>query len=157
MPSVTCHTLFGESKEVPVERLNLRASVYGLVEHQGKCLLLKGLHTGKYVLPGGGIEIGERVTAALQREVREETGLSVSVGEFIHFHEDFFYYDPLDVAFHSLMFYYRCTPLTFDLIGDHDPEDDDVIAPRWVALDTITAQDFQTHGALTLRLLTNHD
>ena len=49
----------------------------------------------------GGVAPGERLEAALKREVREETGIEVEVGEMLFFKEDFFYYDPGDRAYHS--------------------------------------------------------
>ena len=150
---VTCHTLHGASKQIPAERLTQRASVYGLIVHQGALLLARGIHTGRYVLPGGGIEPGERIEAALKREVREETGLDVRVDQFLGFHEDFFYYDPLDAAFHGFLFYYRCTPLTFTLAVDGEVDDEDVAQPCWVPLSELTAESFQTHGETTLRLI----
>jgi len=36
-------------------------------------------HTGKYHLPGGGINIGERMEETLKRETREETGIGLVV------------------------------------------------------------------------------
>jgi ADP-ribose pyrophosphatase YjhB (NUDIX family) len=35
---------------------------------------------GHWAVPGGKVRLGERMTAAVRREVREETGLSVEVG-----------------------------------------------------------------------------
>jgi 8-oxo-dGTP diphosphatase len=39
-----------------------------------------GTQHGKYDFPGGKIEVGESVTAAIQREVREEVGMEVVIG-----------------------------------------------------------------------------
>ncbi|MBI4099847.1 NUDIX hydrolase [Candidatus Microgenomates bacterium] len=39
---------------------------------------------GEYDLPGGTVKLGEKTKAALQREVREETGLEVAIYQPIH-------------------------------------------------------------------------
>ncbi len=46
----------------------------------------------RYVVPGGHIELGETMHEALQREVKEETGLDIYDVEFLCFQE--FVYDP---------------------------------------------------------------
>ncbi|MER7010920.1 NUDIX domain-containing protein [Saccharopolyspora sp. NPDC000359] len=60
----------------------------GAVIHDplGRLLLVKRAHepaSGKWSLPGGRVEHGESDRSAVQREVREETGLSVTVGELV--------------------------------------------------------------------------
>ena len=40
-----------------------------------------------WVFPGGGVELGERIAAAGEREVEEETGLRVAVGSLIYVRE----------------------------------------------------------------------
>lgn len=47
---------------------------------------------GKYVVPGGHVELGERIEAAAVREAKEETGLDVRDLKFICFQQ--FIYDP---------------------------------------------------------------
>ena len=57
-----------------------RPGAYGLVyDQQGRIAVMETLR-GAF-LPGGGIEEGESPAQALVREVREECGLGVTVGE----------------------------------------------------------------------------
>lgn len=44
---------------------------------------------GRWTLPGGKVEAGEDLGAALRREVAEETGLDVEVGDLVGFVERF--------------------------------------------------------------------
>ena len=59
----------------------------GAVILDGGCVLLvKRGHEplkGEWSLPGGAVDVGEVVEAAVVREVREETGLDVTVGPLI--------------------------------------------------------------------------
>jgi nucleoside triphosphatase len=62
---------------------------------------------GKYVVPGGHVELGERIEEAAVREAKEETGLDIFDFEFINFQQ--FVYDP---SFwkrrHFIFFDYAC-------------------------------------------------
>ena len=52
----------------------------------GRLLLVKRGHEpekGKWSLPGGRVKPGETDEAAVQREIQEETGLSVIVGPLV--------------------------------------------------------------------------
>ena len=153
MTLVQCRTLFNQTKYVPAETLILRASVYGLVLHEHKILLGEARSTQKYVLPGGGIEKGEPVEDALKREVWEETGIEVEIGEFLHYQTDFFYYDPSDMAFHSFMFFYLCKPITLALNPPEYPPEEDLDFPLWADIEQLSVESFQGHGEMTMGLI----
>ena len=62
--------------------------------HQGKMLILReagsyqdGTHMGRFDVPGGRLKPGERYEDALRREIKEETGLDVTIGQPIAVNE----------------------------------------------------------------------
>jgi 8-oxo-dGTP pyrophosphatase MutT (NUDIX family) len=153
MMQIECRTLFNQTRLVPAESLVQRPSVYGVVIHERQALLAKARTTQKFVLPGGGIEKGEPVEAALRREVWEETGVRVDVGEFLHFETDLFYYDPLDLALHGFLFFYRCAPVTTLLAPPAYPPEEDLDYPAWVPVERLSPEVFQAHGELFMELI----
>ena len=60
-----------------------RIGVFALIFDQGRILLGHRRDIDWWNLPGGGMEAGETVDEALQREVREETGLEVEVQQLV--------------------------------------------------------------------------
>ena len=152
MSEVECITLDGHTKVFQNDRLILRPAAYALIIHDGKLLLLKMRHTGKYHLPGGGINIGERMEETLKREAQEETGIEIDVVRFAYFEEVFFYYDPSDRAYHGLHFYFICRPKTLRLLTDDQVDDGSAEQPRWVEILGLHPEDFQFHGDVVLEL-----
>lgn len=55
-----------------------RAARGVLFNDAGKVAVMHFTATGSYKLPGGGIDEGEEIIAALHREIREETGYEIS-------------------------------------------------------------------------------
>lgn len=57
-----------------------RVTVKGLFVKDGRILLLKESPkiSGKWELPGGGLDFGEDIHTGLKREIEEETGLQVN-------------------------------------------------------------------------------
>ncbi|MFL9594405.1 NUDIX domain-containing protein, partial [Aeromonas schubertii] len=63
--------------------------VKGVIFHNGKVLIVQRAKTnrighGKWECAGGKIEFGEDLEAALRREVKEETGLEITVGKVLY-------------------------------------------------------------------------
>jgi 8-oxo-dGTP pyrophosphatase MutT (NUDIX family) len=146
MKEIECVTLSGQLKQVPSEALSFRPAVYAILVRDQKILLLKMNATGKYHLPGGGIEVSERIEETLHREVREETGIEIQVDRLGFFAELFFFYDPSGRAYHGLHFFYLCSPVTRNLIADEQVVDGSAGKPRWVRISDLEAKDFQHSG-----------
>jgi ADP-ribose pyrophosphatase YjhB (NUDIX family) len=55
-----------------------------MVHHEGEVLLVRRARSpaaGFWAFPGGRVELGEKLAEAAAREVHEETGLSVEIGD----------------------------------------------------------------------------
>ena len=68
---------------------------------------------GEWSLPGGALELGERLEDGIRREVREETGLDVEPEEIVAVFDHISHADddPARVRFHYVLVDYRCSLL----------------------------------------------
>lgn len=108
-----------------------RVGVGALVIRDGKVLLVRrGRAPGKgfWAIPGGGVEIGETLQAAAEREVLEETGISIRAAEPV------FVFDLIErdsegrVAYH-----YVIVDLGAEYISGEARAADDAEDARWLA------------------------
>lgn len=124
---------------VTVDEINWRPSVYAVIIKDGKILLSPQL--GGYVLPGGGVELTEKLEEALIREIREETGYDIEPGEQFGFCENLFVWEPTDptqrYVARSLCFFYSAAVTGGEITTDYLDKDEAAFAgpAEWVALD----------------------
>ena len=114
----------------------------------GELLLLKSHKwPGKYVVPGGHVELGERLADTAIREAKEETGLDIYDLEFINFQE--FIYDP---SFwkpkHFIFFDYACKTESTDVRLNDEAEEH-----IWVRLEAAVQLPLDTYTRTSVEIL----
>jgi 8-oxo-dGTP diphosphatase len=102
-------------------------SIKGVLVHDS-CVLLLLNERGEWDLPGGRPDPGEDHRAALVREVREETGLSVSVGALVDEH----LFEVLPQRFVRIVAYACMLEGPAEVVLSHEHHE-----TRWVALDDL--------------------
>ncbi len=112
-------------------------SVGGAIVRDGQVLLVQRANPplqGAWSLPGGRVELGEPLTDALAREVREETGLEIAIGPLL---------DVLDridrdasgrVTYHYVIIDYACR-----VAGGRLGRGTDAADVRWARADELAA------------------
>lgn len=100
------------------KKVRLRAC--GIVRHESRLLMIHLAAPTRpepfWTVPGGGVQFGEPVFAAVERELKEETGLSVVAEQLLYVHEF------IEPPFHAVEFYVRCRLVGGTLRTGADPE-----------------------------------
>lgn len=109
--------------------------VGALVMKNDEILLVQRGHApmaGEWAVPGGKVEYGETMAAAVRREIREETGIDVETGEMVYMFESI----AEDGSYHYVVFDYlaRAIEPIPPLIAA-----DDALDARWVSLSELSS------------------
>lgn len=99
---------------------------------------------GEWSLPGGVLELGERLEDAIRREVAEETGLLVEPVEIVAVFDHIARAEDERVRFHYVLVDYRCR-VTGGVLACAS----DATEVRWAGWDVLTG-----HGGMALRPFT---
>lgn len=112
-----------------------QVGVGGVVIHEGKVLLIrrgKPPLLGRWIIPGGTLELGETLEQALVREMQEETGLRVRAGELLTVF-DRIERDATGVRYHYVIVDYLCEVVGGTLQAGSDALDAAFVAPEELA------------------------
>ncbi|VXD13020.1 NUDIX hydrolase [Marinoscillum sp. 108] len=121
----------------------VRVRVCGILQEENAILMLKHKGIGPnghlWSPPGGGIEFGENAEDALKKEFLEETGLTISVGQFLFVNE---YQDD---RHHAIELFFEVTRLAGEIQLGADPElpkNKQILEElRWLSFDEIKNMD----------------
>ena len=130
-------------REFPIAPL---VGVGAVIVHEGRVLLVqRGREPmkGRWTIPGGLVEIGEALDAAVVRETREETGLEVEPIELVEL-LDRIHREEGRVRYHYVIADYLCR-----LVGGTLAAADDAAAVRWVE-----RAEWNSHSALAIDPIT---
>jgi nucleoside triphosphatase len=109
---------------------NAEGKLFLMSSHKWKC---------KWVVPGGHIELGERMEDALRREVKEETNLDIYDTEFLY---DERFWKPS----HFIFFDYVCRTDSTDVTLNDEAEE-----YVWVTLDEALTLPVEHYTAVAIR------
>jgi 8-oxo-dGTP diphosphatase len=122
--------------------------VGAVVVRDGKALIVKRRHDprkGEWSLPGGHVKLGETLVEATRREILEETGLEVEVGEMIEVFDRIHRLDAA-VRYHFVIVDFLCSVTGGRLSAGDDAED-----VAWVSAAEAAAYGVNEHALRVLR------
>lgn len=108
-----------------------RVAVGAIMLKDDRVLLVKRGHPpneGLWAIPGGRVELGETLQAAAEREIKEETGLTIRAGEPVYTFDVILRDDAGRIRFH-----YVIVDLLADYVSGELNPGDDAREVRWVA------------------------
>jgi 8-oxo-dGTP diphosphatase len=116
---------------------------------RGRLLMVRRVDIGNWELPGGRVELGESAGAAVQREVREESGVQIKVTELAGVYTDpghiMVYPDTGEVRQQFAMCFHA-DPLH----GEPRPDHDETCEAAWIDLAQLDA--LPVHPSMRVRI-----
>ena len=103
-------------------------------------------YKGQWSIPGGRVELGEPLVAAVRREMREETGLDVDVGPVIEVFERIQRDDQGRVRYHFVIVDYLCAYVGGELCAGDDAAD-----AAWVTSEELDRFDIRESAVTVIR------
>jgi len=131
------------------------AGVRVMVLDDDRVLLVKrGNPPGRYAwsLPGGVVELGEKLQDAAAREVKEETGLDVVVNDYLNVVDSITRDDEGRIQFHYVLVDFSASAISRETRASSD-----VLDVEWVRLDEIKTMNLPYGVFKTIELARTRD
>ena len=125
-----------------------RVAVGAVVIHNDRILLVKrgkAPAMGEWAIPGGSVELGETLQAAAEREIYEETGITIQARKVIYT------FDSIVMDGNRTRFHYVILDLEASYVAGEPRAGDDVLEAGWFGSGQLKALGVNTR---TLHLLT---
>lgn len=107
-----------------------RVSAYGIVISDEKLLIIKNKLEKLYDVPGGGIEMGEKVEDTLKREGLEEAGV-VLIPETLIYHTIDWFYKTSEKKFYQTLQLFYLAEIEGEMTTPTEPEIEKVL---WIPI-----------------------
>ena len=124
---------------MPIKRHYPEAPILGVgaivFDDAGRVLLIqrgKPPRAGQWSIPGGMVELGEKLLDAVQREVKEECSIDIEIGDVVLIYEPIFHDAEGKIEFHYVLVDYWARHSSGEAVAN-----DDALAVAWVALDAL--------------------
>ena len=126
-------------------------TVAAVIHHQGKFLFVEELDNKQVVFnqPAGHLEENESLIAAIEREVLEETGLTLTPDHLC----GIYYFHRPDLKLYFLRF---CFVIELDQWLTGQPQDSEIIATHWLSFEQIKAKGQQLRSAMVLECIEDY-
>jgi 8-oxo-dGTP diphosphatase len=112
-----------------------------VIVHRNRVLLVRRATDplkGEWSVPGGMLELGEKLRDGVRREVLEETGLKVEPGEVLDVFDSIFRDEKGRTQYHYVLIDYLCR-----LVSGEAQAGSDVSEVRWVQEDELAAMELR--------------
>ncbi|TWX52328.1 NUDIX hydrolase [Colwellia hornerae] len=146
--TLTVNTITNDHGE---DQFKPNATVAAIIVHQNKFLLVEEIEKGKKVFnqPAGHLEANENLISAIEREVLEETGLTLTPD---YVSGIYYFYRP-EINLYYLRF---CFVIEVNEFLHSSPQDDEIIATHWLTFDEIKAKSVQLRSTLVLECIEDY-
>ncbi|HIS59400.1 MAG TPA: NUDIX domain-containing protein [Candidatus Faecousia faecipullorum] len=120
--------------------------VCGILLHEHKILAMQDACSPYYYLPGGRVKLGETAEEAVQRELKEELGISVKIQRPLWLNQAFFTEDVDHLHYHELCVYFLMDSSERSLLQKGEAfsvqEGERVLKFRWLPLESLETEYF---------------
>ena len=146
---------YGNTYEVALSEVTQTIRTYGVIIRDEKLLLTK--QWDGYSLPGGGVETGESLEQALEREIQEETGLTIKAGQTFYNTFRLFKRNAESDAVQAFMFFYEALSVSGTISNQSITESEKTYTTgkaEWIALSELPSITFR--HSVDLNEILNH-